>query len=297
MDFLDSIRLLWRRRLVVLLGIVATGLGWVLVMLNVQTNYSATAQYVLLLPSTANGRATPQNPIINQPTGLVLGAGLIAAEVNSKDTVRNLAARGFKDPYSIALQPSSGPLLTIEVSGTDPHGVVAERDELLHRLDQQLRIMQNKEIAGVPRNQVIYSLKTAVNREAEAVPGAKIKALLAVGAAGALATLLAAVVVDNIVMRRRLPGDGGSPPARKGSPPHRGASSPGPVRRRSPDTEAQTDERPKARPDQRSESIPPEGPRPRPEHPDARRGTAARNGAASQSRDSDYSARRTARPR
>jgi capsular polysaccharide biosynthesis protein len=202
MDFLDALRVLWRRWYVVLLGIFVVGLGCGAVITQVKTEYQASAQYLLLLPSNATGEKTPQNPITNQPAGLVIGASLIAADLSTKDAARSLESAGFKSTYAIALNPQSGPLLSITVTDTDGSAAVAMRDELLRRLDQRLDAMQQRDIPGIPANQVIFSLKAAVNQEAEVVPGAKIKALVVVVAAGGLATLILTFLLDRVLLNR-----------------------------------------------------------------------------------------------
>jgi hypothetical protein len=202
MDFLDALKLLWRRRLIVALGMLLTGLGCAGVILHVQTVYQASAQYLLLLPSQATGLQNPQNPLIDQPPGLVIGASLIAADINTQDSLRLLAKRGFTSDFAVALAPQSGPLLTVQVTDTDPVAAIAERDELLRRLDIELARLQTRQIPGVPQNQIITSLKAAVNHEPEAVPGAKIKALVAVIGVGALCTLLLAFGLDGPLTRR-----------------------------------------------------------------------------------------------
>lgn len=202
MDFVDALKVLWRRRLVVLLGILLTALGCAAVLTQVATVYQASAQYLLLLPPTANGEDEPQNPLINQPTGLVLGATLIAAEVNTKSTVREMDRAGFDSDFELALSPNNGPLLSLTVTGTDRTDVVDTRDEVIRRLDEQLADLQQTDIADIPSNQVITSVPVAVNQTAEAVPGAKIKALVVVVAVGGLVTLLLAFALDRPLSRR-----------------------------------------------------------------------------------------------
>ncbi|WP_248580537.1 hypothetical protein [Nocardioides sp. InS609-2] len=202
MDFLDALKVLWRRWLIVLLGILITGLGCGAVIAKVQTVYQGSAQYLLLLPSKANGDSNPQNPLINQPAGLVIGASLIAAEINTKDTEREMARDGFESDFALALAPSGGPLLSITVTDTDRVGVIATRDEILRRLDKQLAELQERDIPDIPDNQIISALPVAVNQEAEAVPGAKIKALVVVVALGGIITLLLVFALDRPLSRR-----------------------------------------------------------------------------------------------
>jgi capsular polysaccharide biosynthesis protein len=196
MDFMDALKLLWRRRVIVLLGILLTALAGAAVLVQVQTVYQASAQYLLLLPAEAAGKKNPQNPLVDQPAGLIIAASLIAAEVNTTDSVSSMEDNGFNSDFSLALSPDSGALLGVQVTDTDPSAAVEHRDELLKRLDARLSQVQRREIRGIPENQVITSLVVAANAEAEAVPGAKIKALVIVVALGGVLTVLAAFVLD-----------------------------------------------------------------------------------------------------
>lgn len=203
MDFMDAVRLLWRRRLIVLAGILLTGLACAAVIVQVQTVYQSTGQYLLVLPADAGGKKNLQNPLINQPTGLIIAAGLVAAEVNTPEAQREMEDDGFEADSSLALAPDNGALLTIEVNDTDPAETLAKRDEIIRRLDAELERIQTESIPGIPDNQMIGSAIFAAGDEAEAVPGAKIRALVVVVAVGAVLTLLAAFGLDRPLNARR----------------------------------------------------------------------------------------------
>lgn len=208
-DFVDALRVLARRWIVVLVGAVLTaGMGFYAIQV-VETEYQARAQYLLLLPSGATGE-TRGNPLVNLNGGLVFAASLIAADVSSVTVARELADDGFTSEYSIAAGTSGGPVLDLMVTGTDADDVLSTRDELLRRFDEKLGSLQD--LPGVPKSQLIFSRTNAVDPVAEAVPGAKRQALIIIAGVGMVLTLAAAFTLDRVRRRR--------------SPDHRHASDP-----------------------------------------------------------------------
>jgi hypothetical protein len=156
---------------------------------------------LFLLPPDSTGPRTPSNPYINLVPGLTTTAALLATEANTKDVAAQLAEDGFTSEYSVALVPSTGPLLTISTTDTDAATAVAMRDRVMTWLRNRLE--QRQEAASVPPEQTIYTEDTNVGKGAEPLPGSKIRAVGAVVGAGMLLTLLAAFVVDRLLSRRR----------------------------------------------------------------------------------------------
>jgi len=197
-DFVDALKVLARRWYVVFGGLVLLAFASMGAILYVPTNYQASAQYLLLLPSDSTGIATPTNPLINLPSGLSVVATLIAGDMMTKEQMRDMVDSGFQSSYAIALTPGSGPLLDITSDDTDAAEAVRTRDELIRRLDDDLRRIQDE--AGAPKNQTITASTYAVGRVAEAVPGAKIKALAGIEALGLTLTLVITFTIDRMVL-------------------------------------------------------------------------------------------------
>lgn len=200
MDFVDALRVLGRRWLVVVLGVVLTGAAGFYAIGVVATQYQARAQYVLLLPAGATGVNNPTNPYINLNSGLIFATTLIASDLETKDVARNLVEAGFESDFSIAQGTSGGPVLDVVVEGPDREDVLATRDELLVRFDEKLDSLQD--IPGIPDQQLIFSRTNAVDPVAEVVPGAKKKALVLIAAVGMISTLVLAFVIDGLLRRR-----------------------------------------------------------------------------------------------
>lgn len=205
MYLIDALKLLLRRWLVVLLGLIATGGACAYVLDNVGPDYQASSQMLFLLPPKASGPETPTNPYLNLQSGLATAASLVAGEVSTKDTRRDLAAAGMKAEYAVSLTPGAGPLLLITAKSKDPALAVATRDAVMNLVDTKLAEMQAA--VDVPPLQVISTSRSSVSRSAERLSGSRLRALAGTGGAGMAAVLLAAFAVDRI---RRRPTAGGA---------------------------------------------------------------------------------------
>ena len=211
MDFVDALRVLGRRWQVVLIGLLLTGGAGAYAITAVPTQYQARAQYVMLLPSGANGAQNPTNPYINLNSGLIFASTLIASDMGTKDVVRSLVKSGFESDFSVAQGTTGGPVLDVIVDGTDRVDVLETRDELLRRFDEKLNELQD--ISGIPSRQLIFSRTNAVDPLAEVVPGAKKKALVLIAAVGLIVTLIMTFTVDGILRRRTARKLAGTPTA------------------------------------------------------------------------------------
>lgn len=199
----DVLRLLARRWLVVLLGLVATGGGCYQVLERVGPDYQASSQMLFVLPPESTGAETPSNPLLNLPEGLATTASLVAGNLSTKDTERALAREGATADYAVALVPGAGPLLVITAKDKDPEIALATRDALMELVDAELNVLQTEQDA--PQGQLISTTTAGVSSRAEVLPGSRMRALVAAAAAGVLATLLLAALTDRALglLRRR----------------------------------------------------------------------------------------------
>lgn len=201
MYFMDAVRLLLRRWYVAVIGIVLIAGGAMYTLKTVPTQYQASGEMLFLLPPDSTGAKTPSNPYINLVPGLTTTAALIATESMTTDVAETFADEGYKTEYSVALVPSTGPLLTISTQDTDPAKAVAMRDRVMVWLNERLE--ERQKAVSVPPTQAIYTENTNVGKEAEVVPGNKLRALAGVGGAGMILTLLVAFVLDRLLSRRQ----------------------------------------------------------------------------------------------
>ncbi|PRZ42483.1 hypothetical protein CLV47_105105 [Antricoccus suffuscus] len=203
MYFGDVLKALGRRWYVLVAGLVVIAVAAGLAIKWVPTQYEASGQMLLLLPADATGITTPTNPYINLQAGLITTASVVAGTLSTKDSQREMKAKGFTSEYAVALDPGGGPLLLITADDTNPQRAVATRDEVIKRLDGELARIQQDE--NVPVTQLIHSRTFSVTQFAEALPGSKIRALAVIGAVGVILTLIVALMIDRYRPARKRP--------------------------------------------------------------------------------------------
>jgi polysaccharide biosynthesis protein PslJ len=100
---------------------------------------------IALLDSTAVARLPPTygNPIANAGGSLVVTADVLIKTLQSNDAARDLRGMGVTDRYTVGFAPqTSGPLLTLTVSGDDRVKVLTETTTVTHFAGQQLTALQ-----------------------------------------------------------------------------------------------------------------------------------------------------------
>ncbi|GAB3744882.1 hypothetical protein [Microlunatus parietis] len=197
----DVLGMLRRRWYVVLVGLLLVAGGTGAAYLKAPLNYQATGQLLLLLPPQAAGGDQPINPYLNLDSGLATTAALIASTLNAPESQRAVESAGYLAEYSIALSPDTGPLLVITTEARDPQQAIGTRDEVIRRLQEELKRIQTEEDA--PKRQFIHTRTNSTFNGAEVLTGDRIKAVAAVAAAGLLTVLLVVVIWDRMASRRR----------------------------------------------------------------------------------------------
>lgn len=206
MDLADGLRVLLRRWVIVVLGLLAT--AGVAAMAHTQSpqSYQTNAQLLLLLPSSAQGSELPNSPFLYLPNGLNVLASHVAVAPNTQQFRSSLIEDGFDESYQVGVDPGV-PIITLSVIGLRPEGVIATRDALIERIGMELDRVQDEE--GVPDRQRAHLRTAGLNESAEAMGGDKLQRSLGVVVLGGMVTLLVAFSVD----RRRRPSDSRHPSA------------------------------------------------------------------------------------
>jgi hypothetical protein len=199
--FEDAVRVLLRRWYVVVAGLLLTAIAATAAIFLVPTDYQASGEMLLLLPADVSSDGVPVNPYLNLPPALSVTASLIAGNVMSKGTQRDIADAGFTSSYSVALSPGAGPLLELSTQDTNQVAALATLHELIRRMSDQLDQIQAEKHVAV--NQLIQPTPVNVSSKAEVLPGSKIRALAIIGAVGMLVTLLSAFMLDRVRSKRR----------------------------------------------------------------------------------------------
>jgi hypothetical protein len=217
-DLLDWLGILLRRWWLTL-SLLLLALGGTGAMAFVTPwTYEAKADLVFLA-SPFQSKDAGGNPWLVFDSSLTVTAEVVGREMMDDRTAAGLAARGLTAQYEIGVAPdSTGPVLSVQVSGEDARVTKATLDALVAAIPQRLRQMQANE--GVePRAMIKTSLVTASSKAALAATG-KLRTLvmvLFVGLALTVAVPLFAEVISERRKRGRTP-----PPDRRpesGRPP------------------------------------------------------------------------------
>lgn len=192
----DALEVVVRRWIIVAIGLVAT-VGVVFHTLNtVGPDYQATSQVVLL----TSGATAGTNPYVDFPQGLDTTAAGLAASVTSRDTQASMAEQGLSAAYDVSIAPDAGPLLVITATDPDPATAIATRNAVMALMSTTLNRMQSD--AGVPATLTVSVQPMTVSSSADVLPGSRLRAVVAVAAAGVLLVLFVTLLIDRLLLRR-----------------------------------------------------------------------------------------------
>ncbi|MFD0265053.1 O-antigen ligase family protein [Streptomyces sp. NPDC127106] len=148
-----------RRRWYVMVSLTLLGLlAGLHLYRSVPVEYQSESS-VALLDSTAVAELAPTfgNPISNAGGSLVVTADVLIRTLSGADAARALHGLGVTDPYAVGFAANtSGPMLTLSVTGTDRTKVLQETNMLTSFAGEQLGALQTA--AGV---QPAYFVQTA----------------------------------------------------------------------------------------------------------------------------------------
>lgn len=207
MDLWTVIRVLARRWLIVLIGIVLTLGASAYLYLTAPPSYAAGARMLLLLPPNARGPETVGSPFLYLPDGLNLIARLTIGTTTQRPFREAMETEGMHSTFTVGLDPAT-PTIVVQVEGPDSANVLATRDWLVEMLDEELRELQAQERA--PASQTAHARVFALDDEPVQLGGSWMRNVLATVAVGGIVTLLAAFVTDGVVQRRRASRTGGA---------------------------------------------------------------------------------------
>lgn len=195
MDVGSTLRVLLRRWLVLLLGTALTVGAAYYVYAETPPRYQATTRMLLLLPANARGEVVG-SPFLHLPGGLNVLAEMVSLTPRASSFRADMVEQGFDSQYEIGVDEHA-PVLTISVEGGDPQDVIATRDRVVATIQDELRRVQLEEQA--PPQQVASTRVYAAEPTPDQMGGDRMRAVLAVLAAGGLLTLLLVFMVDRLV--------------------------------------------------------------------------------------------------
>ncbi|MBT2477408.1 O-antigen ligase [Streptomyces sp. ISL-94] len=193
-----------RRRWYVMLPLALLGLLAALHLYrSVPVAYQSQSS-VALLDSTANSQLPPAfgNPISNAGGSLVVTADVLIRTLSGADAARDLHGLGVTDPYTVGFAANtSGPLITLTVTGTDRAKVLGETSTLTAFAGEQLNALQ-----AAAQVQPAYFVQTApVVLPQTPVPQLKSRyqQVLGVIILGTTAGFTLSFVTESVLMARR----------------------------------------------------------------------------------------------
>ncbi|MGN8244859.1 hypothetical protein ACTHAM_001967 [Cellulomonas soli] len=189
-----------RRWWLVLVGVVLTAAGAAYVVSLVPAEQVARASVLLVPPEVVVGDTG--NPYLGL-NGLQPAADVLARALNDGQAHADLAPpEGTGDFVVIRDTSSSGPVLVVEVTDTDPDGAIAMLDDVLAAMPPMLEQLQ----ADVEAPTSSFIKMTVVTRDdlPEASTKTQIRALLVSLVGGLALTVFLTYAVDGLLVRRGL---------------------------------------------------------------------------------------------
>lgn len=208
MTAVQLLRILGRRWYVLLLVAVITGVA-ILLIHRVPGVYWTQVDVVFLPPKTANA-------LEDQNTSIVQFVAVIEREINGAGSATHAASssgtlygEGFRSGWQISLPNNGGqwqnnfnrPALSIEVVDSSPEKVAEVAASLSTRVARLVQ-RQQSEIGIAPGNHVT-TIDSPSIPVVTYVQGSDARASIALAALGAVVGVLAAAVLDRILLERR----------------------------------------------------------------------------------------------
>jgi hypothetical protein len=166
--------------------------------------YYQSASSVVLLASRAASTQNGGNPFLSFSPSLTLTADAVSRELMAPATAAQLAARGFAASYTVALPTyttsTTGSVLLVTVTGTDPAGVQRTLQAVTAQIGTQLAQLQR----GVPARGRVHVDTLSFTPQATLSVSQTARPLVVVGVLLLVICLGTPLLVDGLVARRRL---------------------------------------------------------------------------------------------
>ncbi|MFD8410241.1 O-antigen ligase family protein [Streptomyces sp. NPDC059650] len=159
---------------------------------------------VALLDSTAVAELAPTfgNPISNAGGSLVVTADVLIRTLSGADAARALHGLGVTDPYAVGFAANtSGPMLTLSVTGTDRAKVLQETNVLTSFAGEQLNALQTA--AGVQPAYFVQTAPVVLPQTPVPLLKSRYQQVLGVMILGTTAGFTLSFVTDGVLAARR----------------------------------------------------------------------------------------------
>jgi hypothetical protein len=122
---------------------VLVGVGAIVGYVAIPWTYNAQAE-VILLPSQIVAKQTGGNPYLSFASSLVISAEVVGQRLMDDQAVADMHGGGFTSTYTVGVAPdSTGPVLTVTVTGSDQRNILATMNALISGIDNQLTSLQS----------------------------------------------------------------------------------------------------------------------------------------------------------
>lgn len=204
MDLGDILRTIGRRWYIMLpIALVTVALTTV-AYLKIPMKYESTSQISLLSPQQPASGSYPgqSNPFLIFDTSLTSTADLLARNLSSAATVKELAAMGVTEQYTAKLADfAQGPFIALTVTGTDKNHVLASSSELTGFAQDRLQEIQRQN--GVPANNMIKTTVMIPPQPPQPQLKNKLQNVVALFAAGMVAAFISTFITEGLARSRR----------------------------------------------------------------------------------------------
>ncbi|MFC1419623.1 O-antigen ligase family protein [Streptacidiphilus cavernicola] len=159
---------------------------------------------VALLDSTAVAKLAPTygNPISNAGGSLVVTADVLIRTLESSDSAKDLQSLGVTDVYTVDFASNtSGPLLTLTVTGHDRAKVLRETNTITAFAGDQLKALQTA--AGIAPAYLVQATPVVLPQAPVAQSKTKIQDVAGVIVVGITGGFLLCFVFESIMLARR----------------------------------------------------------------------------------------------
>ncbi|MGW6685327.1 O-antigen ligase family protein [Streptomyces sp. NPDC054961] len=159
---------------------------------------------VALLDSTAVAELAPAfgNPIANAGGSLVVTADVLIRTMSGADAARDLHVLGVTDPYTVGFAANtSGPMLTLTVTGTDREKVLKETSTLTAFAGEQLNALQTA--AKVQPAYFVQTAPVVLPQTPKPQLKTRYQQVLAVVIAAVVAGFTASFMAESLLAARR----------------------------------------------------------------------------------------------
>jgi hypothetical protein len=205
MDIVRAAQLVRRRWPAAAAGLLATVIG-VAVLTQMPPKYQAKAVVVLLAPSTTTAGSGPEpelvrvNPYRVFDDSLRITAEVLSTQLTQPEVVAPLVARGASPQFSVEVDPSGGP--TVTITADSPDAAKAIKTVALVRAELAAKLASRQTSAGAPPGGLISVADVVTPTSASKLVSGRVRALVATIGLGIVGSLGLALLADVILVER-----------------------------------------------------------------------------------------------